>query len=312
MKYLPKGMAIYGKVVVAGLVVAIAAPLTTVRAEPQLLIINAAAPGDGAAAASDPSAIQVRVPIPETPPTAPHAGWPVGVSVAESSITPPNAHVAVVDKSKSTLPPPIVAIAPKAEHAFDAGFERVHKGTAQVVLTRYNRKSVLPVGQAPSPIVKAKLPAAFDPGFNMVECVAGCVGATRQVVYYAPRLSSRTSPPIIPAGATIVAAPAPSGSEAAIITCVAGCYATPKSYAAGRAPPLVRHANLDVQPAVATVVPTSASLEEPKPAVLKAKVRKQRVRQAARKPMKPLAWRTATHVRAVHLPPRAWRTVVRY
>ncbi len=166
------------------------------------------------------------------------------------------------------------------------------------------------------PIVKASLPAALDPDFNIVECLAGCGDAKNKVVYYAPRLSSQTGLPYGPAGVTKIAATAPTGSEAAIITCVAGCYGgTAKTYAANPAPAAMQRASLEHQPATASVVPSSASLDEPKPMKLaKAKPRRPRVRQLALKTRQPSKWRTAAHLAGVRhaLPPRAWRTVVRY
>jgi hypothetical protein len=212
--------------------------------------------------------------------------------------------------------PSIVAITPKVDDTFGAGFERTHQGAAKVVMTRYNRTIVRPVGDAPLPIVKAALPAARDPGFNLVECIAGCGSAINAVVYYAPRIATQTGLPITAAGVSQVSASAPAGSAASIITCVAGCYSTPKTYVAKRAPAATQHAALAAQPSavrtISNVVSTSVSYEEPKPVVMEAKVRKQRVRQAARKPMKPLVWRTITHAGAAQLPSRAWRTVVRY
>jgi hypothetical protein len=169
------------------------------------------------------------------------------------------------------------------------------------------------------------MPAAADPALNLVECIAGCGDVARKVVYYTPRQSTITGLPIRHGGVTTIAsaAPAPSGSNAAVIPCVAGCYDGPKTYAARPAPAAMQRAALDAKPMTAPQVqgqmtPTSAAMsaamDAPKPQEVLARPCKPRQRRVTQKRVKPMQWRTVVRQASVPRPiqPRGWTTVVRY
>lgn len=203
---------------VAALVVS-AAPA---RAGDEYVVINASR----ANAAPQPA-------VAVTWPSAPDAEW-TGPKVAAPSVVA--ATRAVSAPVPVMAPSPVVALsqptAAPAEPAWEFPVAR-HRPAAvtAVTTTRYNRRRVDRVEATPPLVARTANPSHAE--FNIVECVAGCVGERDVVVYYAPRVP--TFPALTPTSAsgpvaattTVAAAVDPT-----LIECIAGCYDTPKRYRA--------------------------------------------------------------------------------
>ena len=165
-------------------------------AEP-VVVINAVVASEELAARA--AQLPVAASIKQHPPIAPHADPAVGVTAAPevakgieaASAKPP------AQESPDAVAP--IAAAPPAPPALDK--------------------------PAPSSVL-----AANNPGFSVIECVAGCVGPVGTVVYFKPLISTDTGKADLPGGIQTAASPTPA--EATTITCVAGCYDTPKTYVA--------------------------------------------------------------------------------
>ncbi len=285
-----------GRIVAFWLAVA-AATLPVALASEPIVVINTSQPSGNAA---EPA-----------PPTAPHIDWPV--ATADVAPASPGIEAAGTDGSSSDRSPPVIALAPKPPPVWATAPERSHTGVGLTSITRYNRKGPQARTDPSVPIIPAISAAAANPAFNLIECVAGCIGARGTVVYFAPRLSSQTDRPVEPAGVQSAVLTLPAPAAANTITCIAGCYSTPKSYAS-RYPLAPPHgAAADALPA-ASLIATAASMDEPGPVSARVRARGPKIRFAAFRAAKPRSWHTTTLLRQERLMPRrAWSTsVVRF
>ena len=174
--------------------------------------------------------------------SAPDAEWTGPTVTAANERTMP-----VVYPPAPGLPPsltsiPSTAAGPGPRLQAD-GPARAKNAPVVVRLTRYNRSSVAGRGDA-DPGSVLRVATTPDPAFNIIDCLAGCLpGRTR--VYYAPRQGLKSAEAVSPAGSSLVSGIATVADNNAI-TCLAGCYATPKTYRAKPAGPRQQTAHAPV------------------------------------------------------------------
>lgn len=217
-------------------------------------------------------------------PTAPHVGWPITVRAVELEKPTPGLAAA------GPVPAPAAAPAPEAGP---------RQSLDRVRVIRAGRRNFQTQGDAP--IVPARLPT--NPALSRIECMAGCSPQRSPIVYEAPIISARTGQIAAPAGLKPIAALAPSPADANTITCVAGCYSTPKTYLARPAPAPVQQAALEPPKPV-----TLATLPQPNRATSAGRLIPSVAKIADVRKLRPRA-RTSAALASPRLPPRAWRTI---
>jgi hypothetical protein len=166
------------------------------------------------------------------PPVAPHRDFPPA-AVEEARAQPPVAphrDINPIVAFPSKLPPAVQAALSFDDEAQSANDDK----SARIGYTRYAKKITRMHNDRSHRMSRSALMAA-NPEFSVIDCVANCAGPVGAIVYFQPRISTATGKPVTPGGIQTVALR--TTADDAIITCLAGCYSTPKIYAAKPALP---------------------------------------------------------------------------